>query len=83
MALIVATSSTSNNFDRPRRTDLLASAFGLLRMLGVLGSRDGRRGLAITGDCVHSFFDVYLKGAPATQLKDLSSRYPEVQIEPH
>jgi hypothetical protein len=42
---------------------------------------DGRRGLAISADYVHRFFDVYLNGGPATSLIDLSEKYPEVQIE--
>jgi hypothetical protein len=32
-----------------------------LRRAGVMGSVKRRRGLAITGACVHTFFDVYLK----------------------
>src|SRR6184192_668480 len=34
----------------------------MLRMFGVVGI-DGRRQLAVTTYCVHSFFDAYLKGA--------------------
>jgi hypothetical protein len=30
-----------------------------LRRVGVMGSLEKRRGLAITGACVHTFFDVY------------------------
>ena len=58
---------------------LLKSRFviGMLRRLG-FGSLEGRRGLAITTDYVHTFFDVYLKGEPASQLK--AQRYPEVQF---
>jgi len=51
----------------------------LLRLLGV-GRLDGRRGLAITADYVHSFFDVYLKDAPATSLNKPFQLYPEVQF---
>lgn len=50
----------------------------ILRTLG-FGRLDGRRGLAITSDYVHTFFDVYLKGAPAASLDKLSRPYPEVQ----
>lgn len=38
-----------------------------------------RRGLAITRAYVHTFFDVYLKGAPASQLERLPKAFPEVQ----
>src|SRR6202045_4837170 len=60
---------------------LLKSHFDirLLRLLGV-GRLDGRRGLAITADYVHSFFDVYLKDAPATSLNKPFQLYPEVQF---
>jgi predicted dienelactone hydrolase len=52
----------------------------LLRLLGV-DRLDGRRGLAITADYVHSFFDVYLKEAPATSLNKPFQHYPEVQFD--
>ena len=58
----------------------------LIRILSVvagLGKLDARRGLAITSDYVHTFFNVYLKGAPSTLLTNLSSQYPEVQPERH
>ncbi len=42
---------------------------------------DSQRGLALTAGCVHTFFDVYLKGAPANSLTNLAARYPEVQVE--
>jgi predicted dienelactone hydrolase len=51
-----------------------------LRKAGVMGSLERRRGLAITGACVHTFFDVYLKGAPAEQLDSLPGLYPELKI---
>lgn len=50
-----------------------------LRMLGI-GSLEGRRGLAITAECVHTFFDVYLKDAPPDLLNKTSQLYPEVQF---
>jgi hypothetical protein len=53
----------------------------LLRIFG-LGSLDGRRGLAITAEYVHTFFDVYLKDAPADLLNKPSQLYPEVQYVP-
>jgi Platelet-activating factor acetylhydrolase, isoform II len=51
-----------------------------LRRLGVLGSLEKRRGLAITGACVHTFSDVYLKGASADELNTLPALYPELKI---
>jgi predicted dienelactone hydrolase len=51
-----------------------------LRRLGVLGPLEKRRGLAITGACVHTFFDVYLKGAPADELNNLPAFYPELNM---
>lgn len=48
-----------------------------LRMLGILGI-DGRRQLALTAHYVHSFFDVYLKGVPDSQLKSRSA-HPEIE----
>ena len=51
-----------------------------LRRLGVLGPLEKRRGLAITGACVHTFFDVYLKGAPADELNNLPAIYPELNM---
>jgi pimeloyl-ACP methyl ester carboxylesterase len=52
---------------------------GLLRLLG-RGGLDGRRGLTITAEYVHTFFDVYLKDAPVTSLNKPSQLYPEVQV---
>jgi predicted dienelactone hydrolase len=52
---------------------------GTLRRLGVLGPLEKRRGLAITSACVHTFFDVYLKGAPADSLNRLPGDFPEVK----
>jgi len=52
-----------------------------LRTIGVFGSLEKRRGLAIADDCVHSFFDMYLKNASADQLKALPVRYPEIQTD--
>lgn len=52
---------------------------GTLRMLGILGI-DGRRQLAVTAYCVHTFFDAYLKGASVSRLKISSPLYPEIQV---
>ena len=51
-----------------------------LRRAGVMGSLEKRRGLAITGACVHTFFDVYLKGAPVEEMNSLPALYPELKI---
>jgi predicted dienelactone hydrolase len=50
-----------------------------LRMLGIVGI-DGRRQLAVTAYCVHSFFDVYLKGRSASELEISSALYPEIEV---
>jgi pimeloyl-ACP methyl ester carboxylesterase len=50
----------------------------LLRIFG-FGRLEGRRGLAITAEYVHTFFDVYLKDEPAALLNEPSQLYPEVQ----
>ncbi len=50
-----------------------------LRMLGIVGI-DGRRQLAVTTYCVHSFFDAYLKEARVARLKISSSLYPEIEV---
>jgi dienelactone hydrolase len=52
---------------------------GTLRMLGILGI-GGRRQLAVTAYCVHSFFDAYLKGASVSRLKISSPLYPEIEV---
>jgi hypothetical protein len=48
-------------------------------MLGKLGI-DGRRQLAVTTYCVHTFFDMYLKGAGGSRLRISSLRYPEIHV---
>ncbi len=50
---------------------------GTLRTFGFLGI-DGRRQLAVTEHCISTFFDVYLKGAPAAELKS-QPEYPEIE----
>jgi predicted dienelactone hydrolase len=52
---------------------------GLLRLLGKLGI-DGRRQLAVTAYCVHSFFDAYLKGGSASPPRVPSPLYPEIHL---
>ena len=48
-----------------------------MRTLGIVGI-DGHRQLAVTAHYVHTFFDVYLKGAPASELKSQPG-YSETQ----
>lgn len=55
----------------------------VLMAVRVFGHLEPRRGLAITTDYVHTFFDVYLKGASPSQLAGLAVKYPEVQTESH
>ena len=50
-----------------------------LRLFGILGI-DGRRQLAVTAYCVHSFFGAYLQGASVSPLKISSPLYPEIQV---
>jgi predicted dienelactone hydrolase len=57
-------------------------AIHLLQLARKFGGLDGRRGLAISADYIHTFFDVYLKGAPVASLTSLVRKYPEVRIEP-
>jgi dienelactone hydrolase len=52
-------------------------AIRLLRLAG-FGSLDGVRGLTISNDYVHTFFDVTLNDTALSRLKQLSTRYPEV-----
>ena len=62
------------------RSQLLISALMGVRVFGHLAPR---RGLAISADYVHTFFDVYLNGAQPSQLATLTSKYPEIQAESH
>ena len=52
-----------------------------LRMIGVMGPLEKRRGIKISDACVHTFFDVYLKGAPRGHLTALTSLYPELHAD--
>ncbi len=54
-------------------------ARGGLRAFGMLGI-DGRRQLAVTAYCVHTFFDAYLKGVSVSRLNIASPLYPEIQV---
>jgi dienelactone hydrolase len=51
-----------------------------MRALGIT-DLDGPRQLAVTAYCISTFFDVYLKGAPVSDLQNLS-RYPEIEFIP-
>jgi hypothetical protein len=51
-----------------------------LRRIGVVGALDKRRGIAIASACLHTFFDVYLKGAPAKEMNNLPSLHPELKL---
>jgi hypothetical protein len=52
----------------------------VMRALGIL-RLDGRRQVTLTVRCIRAFFDVYLKGAPASELKS-QMEYPEIEIIP-
>jgi dienelactone hydrolase len=58
---------------------LVKSRYVVKLMQLLQGGIDQRRGLAITTACVHTFFDVYLKGGSPTLLDNLRRDYPEVQ----
>lgn len=49
----------------------------VLRKVGIVRI-DGRRQIAVTEHYIHTFFDVYLKGASASELKDQTG-YPEIE----
>ena len=70
----------ANHFTFSDDAALLKSSFvrGALRMTGHLGI-DGTRQLAVTAHCVHSFFDVHLKGIGDQGLNRASSDYPELR----
>jgi dienelactone hydrolase len=61
---------------------MLKSPFAMraMRSLGIL-RLDGRRQVAVTAHCIRAFFDVYLKGAPASELKGQLA-FPELEWEP-
>jgi predicted dienelactone hydrolase len=50
---------------------------GVMRTLGMV-RLDGRRQVAVTAHCISTFFDVYLKGAPASELRS-QPEYPEIE----
>ena len=70
----------ANHFTFSDDGAILKSSFvrGALRMTGNLGI-DGARQLAVTAHCVHSFFDVHLKGINDQGWKRTSLEYPELR----
>lgn len=52
-----------------------------LMRFGGFARLNGRRGLAITGEYVHTFFDVYLKDESPRLITNLSKRYHEVEFD--
>ena len=52
----------------------------LMRALGIVRV-DGRRQVAVTAHYISAFFDVYLKGAPASKLQS-QPEYPEIEYAP-
>jgi hypothetical protein len=52
----------------------------VLRTFGLL-ELDCRRQLAATAYCARSFFDVHLRGAPASGLNNLT-QFPEIEVVP-
>ena len=73
-----ATIRTANHFTFADQSLLNApAALSLLRLVG-FGTLGARRGLAISADFVHTFFDVTLNGAPVSALKQVCGRYGEV-----
>jgi hypothetical protein len=55
-----------------------AVVINALHWAGVM-KLEKRRGIAIANDCVHTFFDVTLKGAPVEEMGKLAARYPEIR----
>ncbi len=51
------------------------------RASGMLGPVGERRGLAIAAACLDSFFEVHLKNAPVSLMKNLSANYSEIRFE--
>ncbi len=61
---------------------LLKSQYLVATMQRLRSGPSGRRGLQITTDYVHTFFDVYLKGTPVDEFEKLRAKYPEVRPLP-
>jgi hypothetical protein len=56
------------------KSPLLRTTF---RTVGILPF-DGRHQIEVTADCISTFFDVYLKEGPATEL-NATSEYSEIE----
>jgi Platelet-activating factor acetylhydrolase, isoform II len=61
-------------------TDMAVTFAPALRLVGILGSINGERGLAITSYYVRTFFDRYLLDVPSPSLDKPVPEYPEVII---
>lgn len=57
--------------------DLTPLPLQIAHLLGIL-QMSGRRQITITRDCLRTFFDVYLRGAPPSTLGRLSN-YPQIE----
>jgi len=62
-------------------TDLAVAFSPLLKLTGMLGPIDGRRGLAITAVYTRSFFDRFLRDVDSPLLTGPSPAYPEVRLD--
>ena len=62
-------------------TDLAVAFSPLLKLTGMLGPIDGRRGLAITAVYTRSFFDRFLRDVDSPLLIGPSPAYPEVRLD--
>ncbi len=52
----------------------------IFRVFGATGPIGNIRGLEVAAACVRTFFEVYLKGQPVNQIKNLPTQYSEVRI---
>ena len=54
-----------------------------MRVLHALGIMrlEGRRQVTATAHCIRTFFNVYLRGAPARELTNYAE-YPEIEVVP-
>ena len=52
----------------------------IVRMSGAAGSISPTRGLNAAAACIRAFFDVHLKGAPASELLRLRTDYPQLMF---
>ena len=70
----------ANHFTFSDDGAVLSSGFlrGLLHLFGIL-TIDGRRQLAVTAYCVHTFFNAHFQQAVTTRLNLPSPVYPELE----